>query len=115
MAKVKAWSFLFLEAALLIITVASVSLFYRQNLLLFAIMAAGWAIALKLFHTKEDITLLLSGAVIGAVAEIVAVRTGAWSYANPTVLGVPLWLPLLWGGSILFTKKLTQTILELLR
>ena len=113
--KEKAWRVLLIESGFLIMTVAAVSLFYRQNSFLLMLMAAGWVVAIKFFHTKEDLVLLLSGAVIGAVAEILSVRTGAWSYANPTMLGVPVWLPLLWGGSLLFMKKFSQTILKVLR
>lgn len=104
------WKVLSIEVTLLVSTVAVVSLFYRQTVLLTLIMAAGWAVALRLWHSRQDIATFLAGAAVGSVAEIIAVKAGAWSYANPTLLGVPLWLPLLWGGAVMFVRKFADTL-----
>ena len=45
-------------------------------------------------------------------AEAVAIKFGAWQYSNPTALGVPIWLPLLWGSAIVFIKRFSETVLK---
>ena len=108
--KAKLLKVLLVDVLLLVVAVALVSLLYKQTVLLTIIMVAGWAIALKLWHSKNDIATLLAGAVAGTLAESIAVMTGAWKYANPTLLGIPLWLPLLWGGAAMFIRKFADTL-----
>ena len=43
---------------------------------------------------RTTIILMASGAVLGPVCEALPVAQGAWSYATPQVLGMPIWLPL---------------------
>lgn len=40
--------------------------------------------------------------VFGPLAEALAIFMGAWQYTAPDFLGVPLWLPFLWGNAALF-------------
>jgi hypothetical protein len=41
--------------------------------------------------------LYFTSGVLGAFAEIIAVKGNAWQYGNEQLLGVPIWLPVLWG------------------
>ena len=45
------------------------------------------------------------GFVFGPLAEGLAIQTGAWAYASPSVLGIPLWLPFVWGNAALFIQN----------
>ena len=56
--------------------------------------------------------MFLIAALLGAAAEIVAVKFGAWQYANSTYFGVPLWLPLLWGSATVFIARLTEMLIN---
>ncbi len=38
-------------------------------------------------------------AIAGATAEIIAIAGGAWTYSYPFILGIPIWLPFLWGSA----------------
>jgi hypothetical protein len=38
------------------------------------------------------------------------VHFGVWRYANPTLLGVPLWFPVAFGTAALIGKRLVCTI-----
>lgn len=103
---------LLFDAMLYAFGVAAVSLLYKNNLLLTFVILAGWLVAVRLWHVKRDIYLFLSAAALGAAAEIIAVRFGAWQYSNPTLLGVPIWLPLLWGIAVVFIKRVADTLVK---
>jgi uncharacterized membrane protein YoaT (DUF817 family) len=38
----------------------------------------------------------------GPVSEIIAIYAGAWTYTYPSVFGIPLWLPFVWGNASLY-------------
>lgn len=92
------------------ILVASVSLLWRNNLLLFVVMLVECPLALVLWHNRLDVSFFLIIAVLGSLAEAVFVQFGVWSYANPTFLGMPLWFPLAFGTTGLIGSRLAQTI-----
>jgi hypothetical protein len=48
------------------------------------------------------------GAIIGLIAEVVAVHFGAWQYTNPSLLRVPIWLPIAWGFVVVLIKRITE-------
>ena len=62
-------------------------------------------------------TLLLYFLVFasGPLAESVAIYFGAWDYTRPVFLGIPLWLPFVWGNSSLYIIRLKAVIDLLLR
>ncbi len=49
-------------------------------------------------------------AVVGSISEIVAIATGAWQYANPQLLGIPIWLPLVWGSAAVLFIQLSEQL-----
>lgn len=101
---------LLLDAMLFAFGVAAISLLYKNNVLLTLIIIGGWVTAIKFWHVKHDIYLFLAAAALGTAAEIVAIRFGAWQYSNPTILGIPIWLPLLWGIAVVFINRVVNTI-----
>ncbi len=101
---------LLLDTILFAFGVAAASLLYKNNLLLTLTIIAGWVIAIKFWHGKHDIYLFVTAAFLGTVAEIVAVRFGAWQYSNPTLFSVPIWLPLLWGIAVVFINRVVNTL-----
>ena len=103
---------LIFEAMLFILAVALVALLYKNNVALTSAMIIGWLIAIKIWHKKEDIYLFVVAAVAGSIAEAVAIEFGAWHYTNPTLLGVPIWLPLLWGLAVVFIRRISDAILR---
>jgi hypothetical protein len=67
-------------------------------------------IALVLWHERRDLSFFLVIAILGSMAEAVFVQFGVWRYANPTVLGVPVWFPLAFGTTGLIGGRLARTI-----
>jgi len=38
------------------------------------------------------------------------VSSGAWRYAGPTALGIPLWLPFAWGLAAVLIRGIAATV-----
>ncbi len=102
-----------MELAAFSLLVASVSLLWRNNLLLFTVALAECLAALALWHDRLDVSFFLIIAVLGSLAEAVFVHCGAWYYANPSLLGVPLWFPLAFGTTGLIGGRLARTITQI--
>ena len=101
---------LVVELAAFSVLVASVTLLWRNNLLLFIVALVECLFALALWHNRFDLTFFLIIAVLGSLAEAVFVYFGVWCYANPTFLGMPIWFPLAFGTTGLIGGRLAQTI-----
>jgi hypothetical protein len=107
------WKELVIEFAVFSLLVASVSLLWRSNLLLFIVALVECLAALTLWHDRLDVSFFLVIGVLGSLAEAVFVRFGVWHYANPTFLGIPLWFPLAFGTTGLIGGRLARTITQI--
>ena len=56
----------------------------------------------------------LGGALFGPLAEAVSVWRGGWTYSDPDLFGVPVWLPVGWGLACLILKRLSETVREII-
>ena len=99
-----------LQALLLVYGIGSVILFYRNNLLVFALLSLGAAIELYLWHDRKDVTTFIAGAIVGPLSEIASVHFGVWSYANPSFFGIPIWLVPTWGFAILWGRRFVKKL-----
>jgi len=104
------WNDLVRELAAFSLLVASIVLLWRHNLPLFMVVLVEGLAALGLWHNRHDLSLFLIIAVLGSLAEAVFVHFGVWRYANPTLLGLPLWFPLAFGTTGLIGGRLARTI-----
>ncbi len=51
-----------------------------------------------LFPIKWELLWFLAIGAMGAYAEALIIQEGgAWSYSNPQLFGIPIWLPAIWG------------------
>ena len=89
----------------IVVVVLLIALFWENNVVLTLFVAAYTAFLLKLWHETEDLRCLVFVVVVGTVSEIVSVHFGAWTYNNPTFLGIPIWLPLTWGIAVLCLRR----------
>lgn len=104
------WIELVVELAAFSLLVASVTLLWRNNLLLLVVILVECPAALILWHERFDVSLFLIIAVLGSLAEALFVQSGVWRYANSTFLGIPAWFPLAFGTTGLIGGRLAHTI-----
>jgi len=107
------WIELIMELAAFSVLVASVSLLWRNNLLLFAVALVECLAGLALWHDRLDLSFFLVIGILGSLAEVVFVHFGVWYYVNPTFLGIPLWFPLAFGTTGLIGGRLARTITKM--
>lgn len=104
---------LLFDAVLFTVGMSFISLFYKENLLLTALLIATWATGVKFWHTRHDIYFFVTGAIVGPLAEILCINFGAWQYTNPTFLGIPVWLPFAWGLATMLIKHIAETFVKI--
>jgi len=107
------WKELVTEFAAFSLLVASVSLLWRNNLLLFMVALVECLAAVALWHDRLDLSFLLIIGGLGSLAEAVFVHFGVWRYVNPTLLGMPIWFPLAFGTTGLIGGRLARTITQI--
>ncbi len=104
---------LFSNIGLSAIGLSFILFFYANNVFLTALLLLMLFFILKFWHRKYDIYFFVSGAVIGPIAEVIAVQYGVWQYANPSILGIPVWLPIAWGSAVVLIKRMAEIFIEI--
>lgn len=103
------WIELGTELSFFIVLESCVAMLWRYNAPLLVVAALIGVVALARWHSRFDICFFLIIAVLGSLAEIVFVHFGGWGYANPTLLGVPIWFPVAFGTTGLIGGRLART------
>jgi len=104
---------MFLELIIFCLGVASISIFFTNNVALSLLLILIWVAGIKFWHKKHDVYFFVSGAFVGTVAEIICIHFGVWQYANPTIFGIPMWLPLAWGFATMLIKRIAETFVKI--
>ena len=110
---VQLWSKLVGQLVAFSLLEGAIVLLWRDNVLLFIVLLVAGLAVLSLWHDRYDVSFFVVIAALGSLAEAVFVLFGVWRYANPTLLGVPLWFPLAFGTSGLIGARLVLTITQL--
>jgi hypothetical protein len=95
------------------VLVVAVSSLWTNNLLLTLLMLVEFVAVLSRWHDRRDLSYLLVIGGMGSLAEAVFVRSGAWHYANPSFLGIPMWFPVAFGSAGVIGGRLARTIAAL--
>ena len=98
------------EAALFAYGVGATAWCYERPVLLTLLWVVAVVPALAVWRGWSAVRLFVLGAIVGPTAEAIAVSAGAWAYAHPSFLGIPLWLPLGWGVVVLLIKGIADTM-----
>ena len=78
-------------------------LLWKQNVLATLAIIGLFLLRQVFFRKPGDMTIYAVGAVLGPLTEVIATRLGIWTYAFPSYLNIPLWLPFAWGfAAVLF-------------
>lgn len=96
--------------AIAFFSLVAVVMLWQHPLWLFLSLSVLLIGSLMVSRSKQIVVLAILGAVLGPMAEIVAVHSGAWSYALADVLGVPFWLFPLWGLAGVYIAQMAQLL-----
>jgi hypothetical protein len=100
---------IFLEVILMLYLIMTLAFFWKNNLVCSLLIIAGLCFTFIIRSNKADGLSFLAGAVIGSLGEIIVVNSGAWNYSNPTIAGIPLWLPLAWAMTCVLIYRFGET------
>ncbi len=103
------------NAGLGITSLIVVSVFWKQPYLLTAILILISGLIIATRTERRSIIVYVTGFIFGPLAEMLAIRAGAWQYAVPSFSGIPIWLPFLWANAALFlvnTEKLAHILFK---
>lgn len=95
-----------------VVAVGAVIFLWRAPLML-ALMLIGISGMLLFFLRKKKFYVIyLFTAIWGPLTEAVAIGRGVWHYTTQDFLGIPLWLPFLWGMASLVIAYTYEFFLE---
>lgn len=92
------------------VLVLSIVRLWPNNALLTFVILFQNLLALWVWRQRRSVICFVTTALIGTLAELVFVDSGAWAYANPTALGLPLWFPLSFGQAGLLGQKVVDLL-----
>jgi hypothetical protein len=98
------------QLAAFALMLSSIVLLYTNNVLLLAVLLLETVAALTRWHEPYDLAAAALIGAIGTIAEAVFVRFGVWQYANPSLLGLPVWFPVSFGLAGLIGQRLVRTV-----
>lgn len=100
----------FLTIPLAVLTLLIPSFFGTQAVIATALLLIVGFVMLALKWNKRSVLLYIAVAIGGPIAESIAIYFGAWAYAQPDFLGMPFWLPFVWGNASIYMLRLKQLI-----
>ena len=95
-----------------------IALFYylwENNIALTIAFLIMSVFVLLLWTNKEEKFLYFTGFILIPLFDLTLVPRGVWSYGNPTIYGVPLWLPFSYGFATVMIIKIGKSIARLIR
>jgi hypothetical protein len=99
------------RGALFVLSLLLVGVFWSSPLLLL-IGLTGILVEVNRSLDWKFIKTSLLCAVLGPIAEIIAIAFGAWAYTESQIFGVNFWLAPLWGIATLFFISLSRLLGE---
>lgn len=101
------------ETTPLFIAAGITYLFVENSLLLTAIYLAMTGLLLFLRYRHGDLFAFLYGAVLGFAIEVFETNiVHIHTFAHPDFLGMPLWMPAVWGYGFLLMKRIGMILYE---
>lgn len=99
------------RSALFLGSLLTAGLLWNRPLVGFMVMSLIF-LAVNYSNGWQLIKTSLLCALLGPIAEVIAIAFKTWTYARPEVLGVPLWLSPLWGIACVFFVSLADILYE---
>jgi len=99
-----------LSCPLALLTLVTPSLFGQNQLVTVLILVCISLLMLNIEWSFKYVIFFMLVCISGPVAEAVAIYFGAWTYSNALFIGVPAWLPLVWGNAGLYIARLKALV-----
>ncbi len=87
--------------------------FKNQSETAVALLIITAIVMLLINRSWKECLLYIIVMISGPIAESIAIHFGAWTYAEPIIIGVPLWLPFAWGNASIYIIRLRDLIYSL--
>ena len=71
------------------------------------------AFVLLRWTNREEKFVYFAGFFLGPIIDLILVPTGVWSYGNPTMFRIPMWLPMSYGILIVTAIKIGKATANL--
>jgi hypothetical protein len=99
-----------LSTILALATLLATSLLWDRPLTLTLALIVLSALMFLVEPKRANAILYFFGFIFGPISEAIAIYFGAWHYALPLALGVPVWLPFVWGSCGLYIVRVKALI-----
>jgi uncharacterized membrane protein YoaT (DUF817 family) len=97
-----------LNAALALATLFLTAVLWRYPVGLIALLVVTAVAIFRIRPNATSVVVYATAFVFGPLAEAVSIKTGAWAYDSNHILGVPVWLPFVWGNAGLFILNMSE-------
>lgn len=85
-----------------ILSLVSVALLWKKNFILTIVLIILAIFMLLMNKSKREIIVFVFFGFLGAGIEVSEIAFGVWRYNNPSFIGIPIWLIVLWGIASIF-------------
>ena len=104
---------LFIQIFLLVLAILLVGLIKQEILVTLFLLLVLIIIFSFLEYHKGEWILFFIGAIVGIVLELGGdLIFPLQSWADGSLFGIPLWLPILWGYSFVFIRRIGKLIVK---
>ena len=97
-----------LNALLALATLLLTAALWRYPVALVALLLVTAAAIFIIRPNATSVVVYATAFFFGPAAEAVSITTGAWAYHSDNFLGVPIWLPFVWGNAGLFLLNTSE-------
>jgi len=88
--------------------------FWRYPALTALLLGVGIVFWLWRYRNRADAAAMVWAALLGTPSEMLCVKYGVWTYKAPgLILGIPVWIPLIWASLFCLFRRITLTLIHL--
>lgn len=101
------FSKIFLETLPIVLGIFLSYLLWQNTVLLFLVYLTFTLGLIYLHKDKTEFIIFAYGILIGILVEVVGTKvSGYQSFTKPDFLGIPIWLPIVWGYGFIAMKRI---------
>lgn len=106
----KSWQ-IFIETLPILLGIILSYLLWRNSMLLFLVYLILTVGLILWRRDKKEFIIFGYGILIGFIVETIGTQiSGYQSFTEPDFLGIPLWLPIVWGYGFVAMKRIGDAI-----